>query len=221
MILFSRILSLALLLISTTLHAQWMRFGLDGLLGMHYNTLDAASYKTPVGNGGVGGHLTIADPDDPMRVYFNGRLTFENDFQTYTVFGNIKQDFAFRDLISSFQMHKRLNERLSVYAGINFSVNVINTIWLRTEGSAFTHWGQRTETLEAEVRQRIRKLNAGLEAGFVCPLGSGFSTGLHFTYYILKRLEDDLELGSPGSVDEASLNFRPLALKWLLAFDLN
>ncbi|WP_118975956.1 outer membrane beta-barrel protein [Taibaiella koreensis] len=214
--LISLFFSFALLLPAMPLHAQWMHVGLDGILGLHYNTLDAASYKTPVWNAAVGAHLTIADPDNPRKAYFNGRLTFENDFETYTVWGNIKQDFSFRDLVGSLQVHQRLNDALSVYVGLNLSVNVINTVALRSEGSVFKYWGQRSGQLEAEVRQSIRKLNAGLEAGFMYPLGNGFNVGLHATYYLLKRLNEDLDLVYP---EGASLNFRPVALKAQCTFD--
>lgn len=212
-------LALASLFWTSSLHARGIHLGLDGIVGIHYNTLDAASYKTPIGDFAVGMHVTLLDPDDYQQIYFNGRFIILNDFETYTVFPGAKLDCALRDFVCSFQAHKKLNERLSVYSGINLSFNVINTIWFRTDGSVFTTSGQRMETIEDAVKQKIRKLNAGVEVGCTYPLGKGFSTGLHLAYNVLDRLHEDIELGQLGTPD-VSLNFKPLALRILLMLEL-
>lgn len=218
--LIARVLTFALILWTPSLQAQGLRWGADGILGIHYNTLDAASYKTPVGYGGFGVHLTVSDPNDDRRIYFNGRLTFENDIETYTVFLDNKLDCVFGDLVASFQMHQRLSEKCAVYAGINLSFNMINRVWSRYGGTVFFTQGERVEAAETLLRQQGRKLNAGLEAGFMCPLGKRLSTGLQLSWYIMKRLQDDLEPGALGGRENVALNFRPVALKMQLTFDL-
>lgn len=218
--LIARILTFALMLWGSSLQAQGLRWGADGILGIHYNTLDAASYKTPVGYGGFGVHLTLLDPNDEQRIYFNGRLTFENDIETYTVFLDNKLDCVFGDLIASFQTHKRLSGKCAVYAGINLSFNMINRVWSRYGGTVFFTQGERVEAAEMLLRQQVRKLNAGLEAGFICPLGKRFSTGLQLSWYVMKRLQEDLAPGVLGGRESVALNFRPVALKMQLTFDL-
>lgn len=220
MFVLARILTLAFLLCANTLHSQWIHFGVDGVLGLHYNTMDATSYQRPLYNGGFGMHLGISDPDHPERISFNGRLTFENDFQVYTILGNLKQDFAFRDLICSFQAHRQFNEKFSIYAGINIAVNLVNTVWLRPDDNIFSTQRQRSEALEAEVRQKVRKLNAGLEAGFMYPIGKHFSAGLHLNYYMMARLDEAISLDKSHPSGNVSLNFRPLALIAQCSYDL-
>lgn len=75
--------------------------------------------------------------------------------------------------------------------------------------------------VEATVRQKVQRFNAGIETGFTYSLGKGFNTGLHLTYYVLNRLNDGLALGPLGGPENVSLNFRPLALKMLCTLDLH
>lgn len=216
-----RMLTFAILLCTSALQAQWIHWGLDGVIGIHYNTLDAASYKTPFGGVEAGAHITLSDPYNSRQMYFNGRLTIGYDFQTYIIFPGTNLDCSFQDLVGSFQAYKKLNEKFSLYAGINLSFNTISKAWFRSGGNAFTISGQRAEVVEALIRQNIRKLNAGIEAGFMYPLGEGFNAGLHLTYYIQKRLNDGLEVGPLAAAKDVSLNFRPLALKMLCTLDLH
>ncbi len=208
-----------LLLRAPVLHAQELRWGLDEMFGIHYNIQDAASYKTPVGDAVFGAHLTLSDPDDPSRPYFNARLAFGIDIQTYALSLNTKMDCGFRDLTGSFQVHKKLNEKLSVYAGINLSVNVVNTIWIRYSGGIFSDDRRRAKEIETIAGEKMRKLNAGIETGFLYPLGKGFSAGMNLSYYILKRLQEDLQTKDLGLAEDVALNFRPLTLKVHCTFD--
>jgi hypothetical protein len=221
MTLLTKITTSILFLSGTTLNAQWFHWGVDGMLGVHCNLADGPAYKTPVGDGGPGVHVAISDLNGTKSLSFNGRLSYTNDHEIHSIYPGNTLNISFRDVVTSFQVVMRVNEELRMYSGINFSINTVNTIRQRYGGTVFIDQGTKVPQLETVLGKSIRKVNAGVECGFMYNLGKGFSIGLHTNYYLMKRLNEDLDLSVHGFVKKTSLNFRPVSLRMQVSFDIS